>query len=69
MGAGLDAIVLCQIMHWHTETNYKLICRPLLSSTHLLPSHFHAQWCPFGWLTTQIYKRPMEAAKKFFMSY
>lgn len=48
VGAGLDAIILCQVMHWHTETNYKFICRPPLSSTHLFSSHFHASWCPFG---------------------
>lgn len=42
VGAGLETIILCQILPWHTETNYKLKT-PLLSSTHPLNFCFNTQ--------------------------
>lgn len=62
MGAGLDTVILCQILPQHTENNYELksLCECQLIPWDLL---FNTA-VTSGWLTTQIWKHSMQVTKK-----
>lgn len=62
MGAGLDPVILYQILPQHTENNYKLknLCEHSLISWGFLLNTAVTS----GWLTTQIWKHSMQVTKK-----